>query len=228
MKLFLFLLSFSACAQFSNQSELGLTMIRGNSVQNTLNLKTNNKFSFGKWATKLGASFNYGSAKKVVNTMNLNVQASLDRSLSENLDAFIATNRERNKFAGVIYKFATQGGIRYTFFKEEDSSLIGEFGGSRLIEKNIGKDSEVSYLARLAWLYEYKFNTSATVNLMTELLPNFTNRDNYFANAELSLTSMISETFSLKVSHLYNYRYLPPSGKLKEDQKTMASIVAKF
>ena len=228
MKILLFLFAINAYAQFSSQSELGLVMIKGNSVQNNLNIKTDNKFTLGNWAAKLGGAYTYGSSKKVTNAQSISLYLRLDRSLSERLSAFISTNRDRNAFAGFIYKFYTQGGFRYEFIKDDTSTLVGELSGSRLREKDLSLKAQDSYLGRVYGLYEYKFNSTASAQLWLELLPNFTNSKNYFANTELSITSMISQVLSLKVSHLYNYRNLPPLNKIKEDQKTVASIVAKF
>ena len=228
--LFLFIIipSYAAEPKFTHESELGYIAAKGNSNQQTFNISTRNSSPMGEFFLKFGGHYTSGFAEDIRTIENWDVNIRLERTLSERFFLFLSEVVEANKFAGVDIRSKTEFGGGYKIIKGEKGTLDGEFSIQYMYEKDIPDVTLNNMLARLYGIYIYKFSENASFRLWAEYLPNFTNSSDYFANTEVSVLSNINSTFALKFSYMYKYRGSPPDNKLKWDQTTLMSVIAKI
>jgi len=237
MKNFLILLFFAlmgssfaedAKPKFTHESELGYIAAKGNSNQQTFNLSTRNTSPMGDYFLKFGGHYTSGFAENIQNIENWDLNVRLERTLSPRFSVFLSEIVEANRFAGFTFRSKTELGGGYKIIQGEKGTLDGEFSFQYMYEKDIPDITLNNILVRIYGVYNYKFSENASFKWWAEYLPNITNSKDYFANTEVSVLSNINTNFALKFAYLYKYRGLPPDSKLKWDQTTLMSIIAKI
>jgi putative salt-induced outer membrane protein len=228
--LFLFILAsaFAADPKFTHESELGYIAAKGNSNQQTFNLSTRNSSPMGEFFLKFGGHYTSGYAENIQTIENWDLNVRLERKLSERFYLFLSEVVEANRFAGVEFRSKTEIGGGYKIIQGEKGTLDAEATIQYMYEKDIPDVTLNNMLVRLYGVYNYKFSENASFRWWAEYLPNLTTSADYFANTEASVLSNINSTFALKFSYMYKYRGLPPDDKLKWDQTTLMSVIAKI
>jgi len=220
--------SFAEEPKFTHESELGYLAVKGNAQQNTFNFTTRNSSPMGDFFLKFGGHYTSGTAEGVNTVENWDINVRLERVLSNRFSIYISEVYEGNRFAGVRYRSKSDLGGIYKIIMGEKANLDGEASFQYMYEKDIPDKIISNILGRLYGIYNYKFSENASFRLWAEYLPNFTETKDYFANTEASVTSNINTNFALKFAYLYKYRGSPPPDKIKWDQTTTMSIIAKI
>ena len=84
-------------------------------------------------------------------------------------------------------------------------------------------------MSRLYFEWLSKWSSTVSSKLWAEYLQSYTNTKDYRFNVEPSLSVLLNEVFSVKLSYLVNFRNVPAvEGKKTLDTLYTTSLVAKF
>jgi putative salt-induced outer membrane protein len=213
---------------WTNESELSVVSIGGNSQSESYSAKqkTSYKFNsniftgFGRYLQTTSGSTETGKQW----------EASLrfEKEFSEKWSAFVQQGAESNFYAGYVQRENTDLGGKYYFIKEDAEKLFME-SGLRYIKDFDGTYSAYSNSGRIYFEYSKKFNESVFGKFWTEYLSNLKDSDAYQLNWEPSLSVMMNQVFSLKAAYLVKFhnKEISPADK-RQDTTFTTSIVAKF
>jgi len=226
-KLLIILLPSLCLASISNESELGVNLVSGNTRQSIYNLKTLNTVPLNSDDTlKFGGHYSYGSAKRVRQAENWDLNARVERLMLPDLSLYVSQILLGDNFGGFDWRSISEIGETYKIVNNETSILIGELGLAYAHEEATKKLNYI--LGRVSANYTHIFGPRASANIDIDYFPNFVVSKDYFLNTQLSTSTHLTDIFSTKISVQGKLRGEPPNKKLRYDQIVMASIVAKF
>jgi len=227
LKFLLFILPAICFAKIGNESEVGLNIVSGNTRQSIYNLKTLNTIQLNIEDTiKFGGHYSYGSARKMRQAENWDLNARAERKITHALSLYVSQILLGDNFGGFDWRSISEVGESYIAINNKTSSLVGELGLGYAHEQAPKKLDYI--LGRISANYTHIFNEKASANIGVSYIPNFIVAKDYFLNAQLSTNTYLTETFSTKISFQGKFRGAPPSKKLRYDQAIMAAVVAKF
>lgn len=227
----------AAFAQWANESELGVIVVSGNSSSQTRNLKQTT--SYKKDRDKLGIKARSIDVKSdgVQSAESWLVGVRYDRQLHEKLGSYLSHDVESDRFAGFLQRDNTGLGATYQILNLEKLKWSTEAGYSRE-QKDFFNSNQTSSLngARLYTNVFSQITETVSADMYVEYLYLFDNKDtqasdpeNYRINAEPSLTVLMSNIFSLKLSYLMKYQNSRPTGVAERTDTTFSTtLVAKF
>ncbi len=224
----LLLLSSTAYANYSNESELTVIMNGGNTESETWNTKTINTYVKNSNTFKLGGHYSYGKADKELNARNWDINTRYERSLNTKWSIFSAAQREEDVFASLDYRWNYDLGGAYSFIKTDKQSLHSEAGYRRTLESDLeGRKTNGSKL-RIYTEYSKQQNENLFFKLWVEALPNLSESDDWQINFEPSLNFTVSKMLTLKVAYLHKYDNSPALDTKNSDYQYTTSLIAKF
>ena len=227
LKLLIVLLPALCMAKVSNESELGINVVSGNTRQSIYNFKTVNTLPLSTNDTLMfGGHYSYGSAKKFRQAENWDLNVKLERAITPDLSLYVSQTLLGDNFGGFDWRAISQFGEDYKIINNETSVLIGSMGLAYAHEQATKKLDYI--LGKVAGAYTHTFGPRARASLSVDYFPNFIVTKDYFLNTQLSTSTHLTGIFSTKVSLQGRFRGEPPNKKLRYDQILMASIVAKF
>ncbi|MFZ8933480.1 MAG: DUF481 domain-containing protein [Bacteriovoracaceae bacterium] len=231
MKLILILfviISKSAFAQYSNESEVSVIVNGGNTEQETWNAKTINILQKTKNIFKLGGHYSYGKADGELNDRNWDINTRYERSFSKKWSGFVAAQREEDFFASIEYRWNYDLGGVYNFIKSDKQNLGLEIGYRRTLESDLDGRKKNATKLRIYSEYSRQHNENVFFKLWVEALPNLSESDDWQLNFEPSLNVVMSTNFTLKVGYLHKYDNRPSLDKKKSDYQYTTALIAKF
>jgi putative salt-induced outer membrane protein len=225
----LFLIAFSAHAQFSNESELGLASATGNTRTRTYNFKQSNDYKWDRHVVALRSrylnSFAQGSETARYFLLNLKYE----NRIASRFSLFVGESLEKDRFVNIDQRLITDFGGKYSLIDSSKTTLFSELGYRYLHEDRIDSSRSFSNYGRLYTEWSNNWNESFSTKYWLEYLPNFTNETDWLLNTELSLSSMLNSVFALKVGVLIRYDHMPAPGvESKTDTLFTTTLVAKF
>lgn len=226
----LLLYSGSALAEYSNESELAYVQTGGNSEVQTTNAKTSNIYKWDLDQIKFGGHYLYGQSDEDVTARNWDVNFKYERTLSEHISVTVGEIIEGNRFTDVKARYNSDAGLKYYYVKTDPKKVFTELSFRYAIEDRYAPAGN-TYDNKARFYNEIDHHVSETVRykLWLEYVPNFTEPDDYLINGEASVTSILTSTFSLKVSYAGMYDNRPVSSELKNyDYNTTTAFVIKF
>lgn len=215
---------------WSNESELGLSVISGNTESESYNGKQKLSYVFEN-EDALIASGRYIEAKTsgAITAKSWAAELRYEKSLSEHWSVFAAQGAESDRFAGYVQRDNTDLGGKYYFVKSDENNLLAELGYRSTTTNPVAGDRGRSNFGRAYLEYSRKKDKSWEAKIWAEYLPNFTRREAYLANLEPSFSVMLSEIFSLKATYLVKYQNeLSPPNTSYTDTTWTTTLVAKF
>ena len=223
--------SFSAFAEFKNESELGYIQTGGNSQVATTNAKTTNWYDINKNNFRFGGHYIYGESSTAgVTARNWSANGRYEREVKPKLSLTIGEVIEGNRFTGIKTRYNSDIGIKYFYIKEDNETFFTELGYRYTIEDRYSP-TENQYDNKGRFYNEYARKPSETFQyrIWLEVIPNFTVTEDYLVNGEASITSILNSVFSLKVAYLGMYDNKPATSSMKMyDYFITTSLVAKF
>lgn len=236
---FLFLISLSVFAKFSNESEFSLIEASGNSNLETYNLKTTSSFKTEKREYTFGGHYTLGETEDTNGTMvesarnwDVNAKYVQDLTHTHKTAGFIGIKVEGDKFAGIKRRDNTDLGAKIKIKDEDKEKTFVEISYrntiERLIKANSKGEDRLTFDKGRLYLEYKKDLQSFSYKFWIEYLPNFTTSEDYQISAEPSILVKLDQTFTLKYSILINYDNLPAENAVREDRITAMSIIAKF
>ncbi|MBC7540497.1 MAG: DUF481 domain-containing protein [Bacteriovorax sp.] len=225
------LLSTVTYAGYTNESELGILIAKGNSDSESWNAK---ETAGMKWDADLNllkftGRYLQTKTKSIENARYWTLGLRYDRSLNERLGIFIGEIVESDKYAGYNQKYNSDIGARYSLIKETKLTWDVELGYRYTIEHELTGDQKKSNYARGYTETTKNWTESVSTKFWFEYLPNLTTASDYQMNSELSITAALNNVFSVKTGYLLRYDNLPNAGAVaKTDTLLTTALVAKF
>ncbi len=230
--LFFTLLSFNCYSQtgdFSNESEVSIVASGGNSIFQTYNLKTLNRYDLNKNVFQFSGHYTLGSSTNVVSARNWDLTFRYEREFSPRSSMVVAEKVEGDKFSGIEKRFNTDLGAAFYFLKKDTHKFFIEYGLRYTKETNILNERKKNSKLRLYLEDEVGFNENMTIKLWIEYIPGLNNSDDYLINFGPSLSAKLTSIFFLKVSYQGNYDNSPATSSTKKmDYIYTTSVVVKF
>jgi len=236
-------LSFSVFAKFSHESELSIIQAGGNTEMETTNLKTTNREQIGANAATLSGHYTQGQStttlddgttEKKENARNWDIQLRFDHDLSKRIDLFTAVQYEGDEFSGYKQRENYDLGAKYKLINTDDLKSNIELGYRYTTERRTTRNEEnrdILYFnkGRIYYDIAHNLNKQVSYKFWTEYIPNFTKYKDYQILFEPSLSVVMTDIFSLKVSYKGIYDNVPnKEGNKYLDWIYSTSVLAKF
>jgi putative salt-induced outer membrane protein len=225
------LLSISALASFSTEDEVSAVVSGGNSDVKTYNVKSVNKYKFSeKNSAGFNLNYTYGESDGERSAENWDALLRYDRAILTKSSLFLAELVEANRFSGYSRRYNTDFGFKHMLLGTKKYSSNFELSYRYTIEKNVDESVEdkKDSKARLFADVERKFHANNAMKLWAEYIPNFSESDDYLLNMGYSLSVVLTDTFSLKLSYIWKYDNMPVVGNSTSDYTYTTGILAKF
>ena len=227
---FIALLSTPLFASYTNESELGILVAKGNSNSESYSAKeTVSKIWKDQNSLKFSGRYLQTKTSDIENARYWMTGLRYDYLLSSQLSLFLGELLESDKYAGYNQKYNTDIGAKYAIIKEPKFTLSSELGYRYTIENQMtGTQNKLHYIR--AYTEATKtLSEGLSAKLWFEYLPNFTVGSDYQMNSEFSISASLNNIFSLKTGYLLRYDNLPNLGIMaKTDSLLTTSLVAKF
>lgn len=213
---------------WKNESQAGIVLVSGNTETSTLNAGQVTTYGFDRNVLKLTAAYLYQKSGTIISAKSWSLGIRYDRYLSDVHSLFIAQTVEGDRFKGIDQRWNTDIGTKYIFVKDDTFTWFGE-AGYRYTKENAILASRTLHYARAYTELEKKWNASVSSKYWLEFLPNFTESTDWQANAELSLSAVLTSVFSVKSAYLIKFdNQVNAPGLVKTDKVFTTSLVAKF
>lgn len=224
------LLSVSAWAKLTDESEASLINTGGNSQLQSYNVKTTNKYEReNKDVYNFGGHYTYGEANNALSARNWDVNNKYAFSLNDWFSIVAGETVEGNKFQDVKVRYNSDLGLRYQLRKTDRTDWFAEGSYRYTIEDRYTTENVYQSKSRIYTELNRKSSETMQWKFWTEYLPNFTNGHDWMLTSEASLTAIMTSIFSIKVAYKGIYDNLPAAPGLKNyDYITTTSLVAKF
>lgn len=229
--------------KFSSTNELAIVSTGGNSRIETYNAKTDTTYKVGKRSYGVGGHYTLGLSDQieddseeedlVESARNWDASLSYEQELTRNISAYLGVQYEGDRFSGYSQRENYDVGGKYIFVDTDKETFYLEAGYRYTEERRTEADedgNEIFYFNKLNLTSEFlKKRKNYSYGLWLQYLPNFTDSEDYQINIEPSLTVIINDLFSLKVSYKGNYDNEPNvEGNERLDWKYTTALVAKF
>lgn len=215
--------------KITNESELGVIVISGNSESESYSAKQLNSLVWTEntFKSELRALKTISRAQETANNWLAGLR--YERALNEKFSGFIGFSLEGDFFAGFYNRRNTDIGAKYFLTKTDQTTWFLE-GGYRFIhEERIIKPNTYANSARFYSELENKWSTTVSSKLWAEYLPDLKDSKAYFINTEGSISAAFNSVFSFKTSYLVKYVNKPATTSTKyTDTQLTSSLVAKF
>ena len=222
-------LSINSFASISNETELGIAVVQGNTRSQTYNAKQINNFQLDQNILSFNGRYLNAYAGNNESARYLLLSLKYIRDLTATFSVFLAQGLEKDVFAGYRSRVFTDGGVRYLFYKEDINTAYVEAGYRYSTEKRLNDSQTSTNSLRIFGDIDKKWNENIYTQLWAEYLPSFDVSNDYLFNTEVSISATITSIFSLKTAYLLRYDNLPNPGILhKTDTLLTTAIVSKF
>ena len=223
-------LSLNTFADIKNESELGSTIVSGNTSSETYNVGQKSNFEIDGNSFKLRGRYLGARANGVESARNWDAEFRYERRLTETLSSYASHLLESDIFAGYVQRNSYDIGLKYFFSESPDTTWFAELGYRNSFTQYVTPtpNAQSNYL-RVYSEVSQTISEGIVGKLWVEYLPSFTDNNDYLINGEPSLSIMMNKTLSLKVADLFKYHnVLAPTFTKRLDSFFTLSLVAKF
>lgn len=223
------LLATTSFASWTNESELGILIAKGNSDSESFNAKTQAGMTWADVNTlKLSGRYLQTKTRDIENARFWSAGLRYDRAINARLGFYLGELVESDKYAGYNQKYNSDIGAKYSLIKDPKFIWDAEAGYRYTLEKLlIGEEKKLHYLRGYTEATKL-WSESVSTKLWFEYLPNLTVASDYQMNSELSITAALNNMFAIKTGYLLRYDNLPNPGAAKTDTLLTTALVAKF
>lgn len=223
------LLTTSAFASLTNESELGVASANGNTKTQSYTFKQLNEYKWDNNVARFNGRYLNARANGVETARYLTTGLRYENLVSNHWSFFMGETLEKDKFANIDQRLITDAGTKYRFIDSENTKFFSELGYRYMHEDRLDDSTNYSNMGRAYTEWEHKWNQSFSTKYWAEYLPNFSEQKDWMFNTELSLSAMLNSVFSLKTGLLIRYDHFPAPGILyKTDSLFSTALVAKF
>jgi putative salt-induced outer membrane protein len=214
---------------WSHESEAGVVITSGNTESEAYSAKQKTSYEWSENLFRLTARYLQMRDRDGERARNWDGALRYERALSEVFSIFASHMLESDRFAGIVQRASTDLGGKYFLIKTEIESLSGELGYRYSTEQRVNQDEKInSHKARVYSEWTKKWTPTLSHGVTGEYLPNFSDPVDYMLNFEPSLSVMLNQVLSLKISYQMKYDNKPVPGAKYLDTIYMTTLVAKF
>lgn len=213
---------------WKNESQAGVVDASGNTNTSLLSAAEIASYQFSQNLVKFTGAYLSQKNSGVVSGKSWNLGLRYERILNEKFSIFAGESVEGDRFSGILQRYNSDVGGKYTLVKNDELSWFTEVG-YRYTKENLILISRKLNYARVYTEIEKKFSPTVSAKYWIEYLPNFTDSIDWQMNTELSLSAAISSIFSVKSAYLIRFdNEVNAPGLVKTDKTFTTSLVAKF
>jgi len=237
MKILVLLLTLSflslpvlADQQWTDETEIGSTIVSGNASIETYNVGDKTSYQFDQNVFKFMGRYLQSRANGVESAKNWDASLRYERDLIADFSVFVSHGLSSDIYAGYVQRNDYDLGGKYFLIKSPETTWSAEVGYRNSFTQFTGPspNPQANYL-RLYSEASQVIVEGIAGKLWFEYLPNLSNSDYYLFNAEPSVSVMLNKLLSLKAADLFKYTNTLPIGFSKHlDSYFTLSLVAKF
>lgn len=214
---------------FKNESEAGIVVNNGNSKSQSYNLKQTNHYGWDANEMKFQALYLNVSSLGITSAENWTFSLRYDRVLNPAWSLFVAETASGDRFAGINQKYASDIGAKYLILKDEGFSWSAEGGYRYSEEHRTDKTIHSQHLGRAYTEVVKTIGVASNGKFWIEYLPDLKEAKDYQINTEASISSILTDVFSIKMAYLLKFDNVPAKiGGVKTDTVFTTGLVAKF
>jgi putative salt-induced outer membrane protein YdiY len=199
---------------------LGFTATSGNSEITNLALtfQAVKEMTRAKWSTNANVALATTEGDETAN--NGGVKTQYDIFQTDRLFYFGKFGAEYDKFAELDLRTSPGAGVGYILVKDEKSTLSASLGANVVTDFFSDDTDETRGTLSTFEEWSYQLSPNASLYQNFNIQNNFEEFDDYLINAELSLSTKVSDQLTLKASLLDKYDSKPFSDALKNNDLT--------
>ncbi len=238
-QIFLVILSLSLIAIYSNEAycndktwswdtEVGYVETTGNSKSASANVSSEYNKKWEKAILTLKGMHISASQNDITNAESYSLSEKLGVPLNLRFYLYQLFGWEKDRFAGIDYRYNIQLGGGYKIIDTEKNQLSGEVGNDYTIEKyTLGDDESFSSLKGYL-KYIYSFSKHAKFSQEGEILYNLERSDDTRVNSITAISASLTTNLALKISYTVKYDESPAPGFKKTDTILSNSIIIRL
>ncbi|MBL7543002.1 MAG: DUF481 domain-containing protein [Bdellovibrionaceae bacterium] len=217
-------------SSWANESEASVVQVGGNKTSESYSAKQKTTYKAEANLTTILGRYLQTRSSGTETAKQWEAAARYERELTSDWAAFIQQKAESDTYAGYLQRDISDVGIKYYFIKNPADTFFGEVGLGQTKTISSPTYEVSSYNSGRVYLeYGTQINESVSAKFWAEYSPNFKDSEAYLLNYEPSMSVMMSQIFSIKLSYLVKYQNRPPVGTAeKEDTAFTTALVAKF
>lgn len=205
-------------------ADFGYVNVSGNTSVTSLSIGDKFTWARARWSFEQTFGIVRGEQDGIENTNNLRAGLRVDYKLGGHFSAFVATNFDRNTFAGIKRRFEEQAGLTWRAVGSPTDTLRVDVGTSITQQLSTTGEHTDFPSGRAAGLYKHAFSGKSYFEQRVEYLPNFKTPNDWRVNTESSLVAPISERIGLKVGYAVRYDNQPEPTFRTTDRLFVTSI----
>lgn len=214
---------------FRNESELSIVSSEGNSKSQSVSAIQKNGYMWSQNTLKSELRHLRSKAASRESAKSESAALRYERILSERLSAYAGQGVESDRYAGIKLRLNSDLGVKHTLLSSKEFSVAAEAGYRYTNETHVVPPDSNGHFGRLYAEANGTLTETTSGKLWLEYLPNFTQPDGYFLNAEPSVAVMLNAILSLKIAYLMKYNNSPPPATVERlDNVFTTSLVAKI
>jgi putative salt-induced outer membrane protein YdiY len=214
--------------RWEGAAELSFVSTGGNAEIQTLGASSQLTYRPGIWETSANAAFVRSIAEGVENARSLTAQLRQSREIGGRLEVFGRGGYRRDLFAGIEHRGSTDFGLGYKVLDTAAHRLTADLGLGYLVETRAVGARLSSAIVNAVETWRWQIldpvllaNDAAFTTPLEEVHA-------WRLNNQLSMTTSLTDLFSVKISHTLNYLNRPVPGFRRTDSIVAAALVAKF
>lgn len=207
--------------------DLGYVSTSGNSSVQTLNVGNRISAKFGLVTVSQQFSVVHGRSKGKTVSSLYRATIRADYALQRTFGIYASVNYERNVFAGLASRIATNTGLTAQVTADARHRLVVEGGVSVNAQRSVNPVARpnVDFMGgRAASNYTQKIGAKASFAQTVELLPNLRDPEDLRINTESTILAPITKEVGVKISYVIRYDGLPQPGFLTTDRLFISGI----
>ena len=215
---------------FSGNLSAGLSLTRGNSDTNNVNLTFDAKHLISPRNTMKYDAFYLRADAEGEQTVDRTLFGARDEyTISPMTYALFDIHFLRDRFKLIDMLISPTAGIGHHFVKTATTDFALEGGVGVIIEEDTGLPRETSGAVSARQIWMWKFSPTAELNQTTSGLWKTDDFGDALYHFEASLLTSVTTRTQLKLSFLDDYKAQPPLPTVeKNDMSFLASLVMKF
>jgi putative salt-induced outer membrane protein YdiY len=209
-------------------AELSFISTGGNAKVQTIGASSQIFYRPGVWETAATGAFVRSIADGVESARSLTAQVRQSAQIRSRIDVFGRSGYVRDLFAGIDRRWTADAGLGYQVFDTGAHGLKVDGGIGYLTEsRTVGPSRNSAIVNAVKTLRWQIANPVVFVNeaMVTTLLAG---TQDWRLNNQLSLTTSLTDIFSIKLSFATNYLHQPVSGFGRTTTIVSVALVAKF
>ena len=213
---------------WSWDTEVGYVQTTGNSKSASANVSSEYNKKWNKVILTLKGMLISASQNDITNAELYFLSEKVDVPLNLRFYIYQLFGWEKDRFAGIDYRYNIQLGGGYKILDTDKNQLSGEIGNDYTIEKYTSGDDEGFSSLKGYLKYIYSFSEHAGFSQEGEILYNLERSDDTRINSITALSASITTDLALKISYTIKYDESPAPGFEKTDTILSNSIILRL